>query len=53
MLLTPQDVQLLFKLHRALMFFVNQRLKVLSLRTTRILAMIVPKSALCAPSRSG
>lgn len=30
MLLTPQDVQLLFKLHRALMFFVNQRLKVLS-----------------------
>jgi hypothetical protein len=29
MLLTPQDVQLFFKLHRALMFFVNQRLKVL------------------------
>jgi hypothetical protein len=29
MLLTPQDVELFFKLHRALMFFVNQRLKVL------------------------
>ncbi|HEY7330935.1 MAG TPA: DUF6398 domain-containing protein [Gemmataceae bacterium] len=30
MLLTPQDVELFFKLHRALMFFVNQRLKVLA-----------------------
>jgi hypothetical protein len=29
MLLTPQDVELYFKLHRALMFFVNQRLQVL------------------------
>jgi hypothetical protein len=29
MLLTPQDVELFFKLHRALMFFVNQCLKVL------------------------
>jgi hypothetical protein len=29
MLLTPQDVQLFFRLHRALMFFVNQRLKVI------------------------
>lgn len=29
MLLTPQDVALFFKLHRALMFFVNQRLKVI------------------------
>ena len=29
MLLTPQDVELFFKLHRSLMFFVNQRLKVL------------------------
>src|SRR6478672_5138498 len=28
MLLTPEDVELFFKLHRALMFFVNQRLKV-------------------------
>ena len=28
MLLTPQDVELFFKLHRALMFFVNHRLKV-------------------------
>src|SRR6266699_4271674 len=28
MLLTPKDVELFFKLHRALMFFVNQRLKV-------------------------
>ncbi len=28
MLLTPQDVGLFFKLHRALMFFVNQRLQV-------------------------
>ena len=28
MLLEPQDVQLFFKLHRSLMFFVNQRLKV-------------------------
>src|SRR5262249_49718270 len=29
MLLTPQDAGLFFKLHRALMFFVNQRLRVL------------------------
>src|SRR3954453_15940383 len=29
MLLNPQDVELFFKLHRALMFFVNQRLRVL------------------------
>jgi Domain of unknown function (DUF6398) len=29
MLLTPQDVELFFKLHRALMFFVDQRLKVI------------------------
>jgi hypothetical protein len=29
MLLEPQDVELFFKLHRSLMFFVNQRLKVL------------------------
>jgi hypothetical protein len=29
MLLEPQDVELFFKLHRALMFFVNQRLQVL------------------------
>jgi hypothetical protein len=29
MLLTPQDAELFFKLHRALMFFVNQRLRVL------------------------
>src|SRR5687768_13716225 len=29
MLLTPQDVALIFRLHRTLMFFVNQRLKVL------------------------
>ena len=29
MLLTPQDTGLFFKLHRALMFFVNQRLKVI------------------------
>jgi len=29
MLLEPQDVELFFKLHRTLMFFVNQRLKVL------------------------
>jgi hypothetical protein len=29
MLLTPQDVELFFRLHRTLMFFVNQRLKVL------------------------
>src|SRR5262245_46326889 len=29
MLLAPQDVELFFKLHRALMFFVNQRLQVL------------------------
>ena len=28
MVLIPQDVELFFKLHRALMFFVNQRLKV-------------------------
>src|SRR4051794_35794945 len=28
MLLEPQDVELFFKLHRTLMFFVNQRLKV-------------------------
>jgi len=30
MLLTPQDVELFFRLHRALMFFVNQRLKVIA-----------------------
>ena len=30
MLLEPQDAQLFFKLHKALMFFVNQRLKVLA-----------------------
>jgi hypothetical protein len=30
MFLTPQDVELFFKLHRALMFFVNQRLRVIS-----------------------
>jgi hypothetical protein len=29
MLLSPHDVELFFKLHRALMFFVNQRLKVI------------------------
>ncbi len=29
MLLTPPDVELFFRLHRTLMFFVNQRLKVL------------------------
>src|SRR5258708_28988458 len=29
MLLTPPDVELFFTLHRALMFFVNQRLKVI------------------------
>lgn len=29
MLLEPQDVELFFRLHRTLMFFVNQRLKVL------------------------
>ena len=29
MLLEPQDVELFFKLHRALMFFVDQRLKVI------------------------
>ena len=29
MLLTPQDAELFFKLHRALMFFVNQRLSVI------------------------
>jgi hypothetical protein len=30
MLLTPQDVELFFRLHRTLMFFVNQRLHVLA-----------------------
>jgi hypothetical protein len=30
MLLEPQDVERFFKLHRAFMFFVNQRLKVIS-----------------------
>jgi hypothetical protein len=30
MLLEPQDVERFFKLHRALMFFVNQRLKVVA-----------------------
>ena len=29
MLLEPHDVELFFKLHRTLMFFVNQRLKVM------------------------
>jgi hypothetical protein len=30
MLLEPQDAELFFKLHRALMFFVNQRLQVIA-----------------------
>src|SRR5438105_1149634 len=30
MLLEPQDVELFFRLHRTLMFFVNQRLKVVT-----------------------
>jgi hypothetical protein len=30
MLLEPQDAELFFKLHRTLMFFVNQRLRVVS-----------------------
>lgn len=30
MLLEPHDVELFFRLHRTLMFFVNQRLKVIS-----------------------
>ncbi|WP_202920661.1 hypothetical protein [Urbifossiella limnaea] len=29
MLLEPQDVELFFRLHRTLMFFVNQRLRVI------------------------
>jgi len=29
MLLTPEEAELFFKLHRALMFFVNQQLHVL------------------------
>ena len=29
MLLPPHELELLFRLHRALMFFVNQRLKVI------------------------
>ena len=29
MLLPPHELELFFKLHRALMFFVNQRLKVI------------------------
>ena len=29
MLLEPQDIKLFFRLHRTLMFFVNQRLKVI------------------------
>src|SRR5437762_2834340 len=32
MLLEPQDVELFFRLHRTLMFFVNQRLKVIPKR---------------------
>jgi hypothetical protein len=34
LLLGPQDVELFFKLHRALMFFVNQRLKVIHHKVT-------------------
>jgi hypothetical protein len=44
MLLTPQDAEQFFKLHQALMFFVNQRLKVLpdDLASAKELAALPP-----------
>jgi hypothetical protein len=44
MLLEPQDVKLFFRLHRTLMFFVNQRLKVLpdDLATPEEFAALAP-----------
>ena len=52
MLLEPQDVELFFKLHRALMFFVNQRLKVILRATPPIpvqLAAVYPHKKLQDP----
>lgn len=45
MLLEPQDVELFFRLHRTLMFFVNQRLKVISddLATPEEFAALIPE----------
>jgi hypothetical protein len=45
MLLTPEDAELFFKLHRTLMFFVNQRLKVLpdDLATPEVFAALAPE----------
>ena len=57
---TPQDVELFFKLHRTLMFFVNQRLKVIpdKLATPEEFAALSPevrlkvRDALLANTRS-
>ena len=45
MLLEPQDVELFFRLHRTLMFFVNQRLKVIpdKLATPEEFAVLSPE----------
>src|ERR1700693_5633770 len=45
MLLEPQDVELFFRLHRTLMFFVNQRLKVIpdTLATPEEFAALSPE----------
>src|SRR5688572_3582887 len=45
MLLNPQDVKLVFRLHRTLMFFVNQRLTVLpnALATPEEFAALAPQ----------
>ena len=45
MLLEPQDVELFFRLHRTLMFFVNQRLKVIpnKLATLEEFAVLSPE----------
>ncbi len=48
MLLTPKDVERFFKLHRTLMFFVNQRLQVIpdSLATPEAFAKLSPEPRL-------
>ncbi len=45
MLVEPQDVELFFRLHRTLMFFVNQRLKVIpdNLATPEEFAVLSPE----------
>jgi hypothetical protein len=48
MLLSPEDAALFFKLHRALMFFVNQRLRVIpgNLASPEDFAALAPEARL-------